>query len=180
MNSMILEPHWEDGMRYRILGIALLMILAAPAAMAGIDVDYDESADFGKYRTYAWAEGTPAPLPATEKMIVAAIERELQAQGLRPAAGADADLYVISVTFADTTGGVTGGYYYSHSYHVGVVTSDVRVVTTGTLMIDLVDARENRIVWRAMAREIVKENRAKLGKKIDKVVGKMFRKYPGR
>jgi hypothetical protein len=165
-------------MRMRLLVITLILLLTSPAVVAGLEVDYDPSIDFSKYRTYAWQKGTAASAPKTQEMIVNTIERELQAKGLRPAFGAEADLYVVSVAFPDITGGLVGGYDYSPTYDVGIIRVDVRAAIVGTLMVDLVDAQDETVIWRAMATEAIKSNRKNLEKKINKMVIKMFNKYP--
>ena len=48
----------------------------------------------------------------------------------------------------------------------------------GSLVVDLVDAKTNELVWRAVASSTIPPDRKKLEKKIQKVVAKMFASYP--
>ena len=63
--------------------------------MAGVSVDYDRSADFPRFKTFAFKEGTPADNPFVQERIEAAIRRELEAKGLSMIDG-DADLNVVT------------------------------------------------------------------------------------
>ena len=58
----------------------------------------------------------------------------------------------------------------------GGITVDSHVA--GTLVLDLVDARENRIVWRAIATATVSGNPKKARGRIPSVVRKMFADFP--
>lgn len=60
-----------------------------------------------------------------------------------------------------------------------MITSDIRLQTTGTLAVDLVDGDSNSLLWRGVAKEVMADpNLEKIRKKIDKVTRKMFKDYP--
>ena len=67
-------------------------------------------------------------------------------------------------------GGWGGGY--------GTSTVNVREVPVGTLIVDLVDAGRNELVWRAVDSGFVSNNPDKNVKYVQKSVIKMFKKYP--
>jgi hypothetical protein len=51
----------------------------------------------------------------------------------------------------------------------------------GTLVIDLIDARTNRLLWRAWAQDAVKgmlENKDTMARQIDEAVTRMFEQFP--
>jgi hypothetical protein len=48
--------------------------------------DYDKTANFSAFKTYALRDGTKVGDPLVDKRIVAAIEAEMAAKGLTPAA----------------------------------------------------------------------------------------------
>src|SRR5258705_4874905 len=57
-------------------------LLAGPAAFAqDVNTDFDRSANFASYRTYAWTPGTPSPNPLGEQRIHAAVDQQLAAKG---------------------------------------------------------------------------------------------------
>ena len=162
----------------RILSV-LIVVSALSLAHAGIDVQHDPMARFAGFRTFAWKEGLPAPKPETEQWIIEAVEKHLVAKGLAKA-GPDEppDLYVATYAFGDIELRTTGDYFVSTTWTVGVMHVDQRLLTTGTLMVELLDAGTGVAVWRATARETIVQKPAKIRKKIDKVTDKMFRKFP--
>jgi hypothetical protein len=157
---------------------ALSLLLLLPAVQAGVEVKCEETVDFSKYETFMWKKGLPAARPEIQEWIVTAVRRELRARGLRQITEGEPDLYVATAAFAKNEGGVSGGYLYAQSWDVGVIIADVHQTTEGTLVVDVVDVESGKLVWRAIAREAIKDNPQKLERKIDKIVKKIFRRYP--
>jgi hypothetical protein len=60
----------------------------------------------------------------------------------------------------------------------GSSTTYVDRVVRGMLMVDVIDAKTKKLVWRATATDTITDNRQKNEKKIHKAVEKMFEKYP--
>ena len=163
-----------------VLSLAIMTLLVFPAG-AGVKVDHEAGVDFTSYRTYAWKPGTVAARPAVQEAIVRAIDRELKARGLRKVTDRRADIYVVTLAFGEMGASVRGMYVYAQQYDVGVITSDVVLTTTGTLLVDLIDGESDRPVWRGMATEVMGvPSQEKILKKIDKVTGKMFKSFPPR
>lgn len=74
------------------LGLVLLT-LAVGSAWAGVNVDWDKTANFGNYKTYAWNKGTPAKNSLWDQRIVDGVDQQLAAKGFRKVdAGASPDL----------------------------------------------------------------------------------------
>ena len=48
----------------------------------------------------------------------------------------------------------------------------------GTLVVDLFDMSDKRVVWRGVASETVSDNPEKNSKKVQKAVEKMFKQFP--
>ena len=156
-----------------------VLLLAASASAQDITTDYDHSVDFSRYRTFAWVEGKGQAEGFADKRIKQAVEQQLKAKGLRPAAtGAMPDLHIVY------RGGV--------SQHTSAAESDViynperfddhtatgRVSLEGKLVVDLVDAARKELVWRGTAVAEVSEDTSKNREKIEKAVAKMFKKFP--
>jgi len=83
------------------LAAALLGLLAAPASAAAVQTDYEAGLDLSPYATYAWkTDSIVAPGDAeVQAWIVAAVERELGARGLRRV-DASPDLWVVTYDLA--------------------------------------------------------------------------------
>ena len=81
----------------RIAGFTTALTLVTAVAY-GQDVSYnfDQQADFTKYRTYTWVQVKDAEQvdPLTAQQITAAFEKQLALKGLTKAAGDQADLAV--------------------------------------------------------------------------------------
>jgi hypothetical protein len=165
----------------RLAGSIVFFLVALAPVLAGVKVAREEATDFAAFHTYAWGAGTPAARPEIQDAIVAAVERELQAKGLRRVEE-DADLLVSTVAFARMDVVTSGGYVHLDTIMVGVITHNTALDAAGHLMVDLLDPATNKPVWRAIAEETIREqdvaNTAKIKKKVDKIVAKMFAQYP--
>lgn len=167
----------------------LLALLATPALLLAQKTshDFDPTANFSGFRTFAWREGTPAREPFLHQRIVSAIESQLAAKGLTRS-DTDPDLYVTyhaamevhkSVTgFAGGIGGGPLGWRWGGG--LDSINLNLNEIPVGTLVIDLADAAKQHLVWRGMG---VKELdfHAKPEKRdaaIVKAVGKILKNYP--
>lgn len=178
--------------RWTILALALLLNFGC--ASMRVHVDYDRSADLHGYRTYMWEESSETSLedsaPLMHRRIENAVDRQLAADGLEKVTS-DPDLYVTyhtdeSKEFSLNTTHFGYGYgpdWYWDPYWpwggAGVSSSHTTVhsYSRGTLIVDLWDAKEKRVVWRGSAQDIVPENPEKAGAKIDKAVSKMGERF---
>jgi hypothetical protein len=142
----------------RVAGCFFLALLAAPVA-ADVQIGHDAEHDFTAVRTYAWDAGTPAAKPEVQAWIVEAVDRELQAKGLRRVEG-QADVRVSTVAYAELDVFTRGNYVRLDRYDSwGVITSDVVDKSTGNLMVDLIDPATGEPVWRGVAREGLQANK---------------------
>jgi len=170
--------------RVRFLTLALSLAPSVPA-IAGVTVDHDSSADFTKYHSYTWREGTAAGNPLNQQRIVDAVNAALQAEGLT-SAESGGDLTVVTHVATDVELRITsdsfgyGGYRGWRGYGRGWGTtySTVDQVPVGTLIVDLVDGASRQLVWRGMASDTIPSNPDKVERLIQKRVEKMFRQYP--
>ena len=144
-----------------------------------ITVEFDQAADFSKYKTFAIRDGqlnsrNPAlNSELVKKKIEADITRDLTARGLEITTGRS-DLNVRyhfgSVRKAEIERYPAGWY--------GMGTRIVRVpYTEGTLVIDLRDPSTRSLVWRGIASE-EKSDGTKIEGKLDDMVRKAIDKYP--
>ena len=161
----------------RILVLALLS--GALAWAQKVTVEFDQAADFSKYKTFAIRDGqlnsrNPAlNSELVKKKIEADIARDLTARGLEMTTGRS-DLNVRyhfgSVRKAEIE-------RYPAGWR-GFGTRVVRVpYTEGTLVIDLRDPSTRSLVWRGIASE-EKSDGTKIEGKLDDMVRKSIEKYP--
>jgi uncharacterized protein DUF4136 len=173
----------------RRIALCLLLCLAAglTAAAAGVTVDYDKKADFSKFKTYAWKEGTPAGNPLNEERVHKAVDGQLAAKGLQKTEG-EADCYVYThvknkasqQVHMDSFG--YGGYYGWGGWGGGWGTTTVNVqnVIDGMLIVDIVDASTKELAWRGLGTKTLYPDTKpeKIEKVINKAVSQMFYGFP--
>jgi len=160
--------------------VPVLILLAATGAWAQkITVEFDQAADFAKYKTFAIRDGqlnsrNPAlNSELVKKRIEADIVRDLSARGLEMTTGR-ADL---NVRYRFGSARKAEIERYPAGWR-GFGTRVVRVpYTEGTLVIDLRDPSTRSLVWRGIASEEKSEG-AKIEGKLDDRVRKAIAKYP--
>jgi hypothetical protein len=178
-------------MRVWLICVVLFSLLAVGCSSISTSYDYDPSADFTAYRTYAWikqptnisgnARQAQAQDPLVRKRIMNSVDKVLAEKGLRMAD--DYQLLVVFHTGVQDKVQVTDWGYgygpYRGWYGGGGV--DVYQYQQGTLIIDFVDAESKQLVWRGTAQGVLSQSQPdpeQQQKKIDNVVGKMLKNYP--
>ena len=161
----------------RILLLTLFTALTAYAQK--VTVEFDQNADFSKYKTFAIRDGLlNSKNPAlnselVKKRIDDDIVRYLTAKGLTLVTGkSDLNLrYRLGSARRVEREAYPAGWR-------GWGTRVVRVpYTEGTLVIDLRDPSTRSLVWRAIASE-EKSDATKIEGKLDDMVKKSIEKYP--
>jgi hypothetical protein len=170
----------EESGSVRIATRALAVVLtlsSALASLAGIEVESSDGSEALRYKSFAFVEGTPARRLAAQDRILAAVERELKARNLIRVFG-EADAYVVTHVLVDRHSLADLDQKDYFEYWSGIYSVDAFDLRAGTLVVDIVDAAENRTVWRGVASAPVKGSAEKNLKMIDKIVEKLFREFP--
>lgn len=159
--------------------IFLIGFLAVCAYGQKVTVEFDQGADFTRYRTFAVRDGqlnsrNPAlNSELVKKRIETEIIRDLSARGLTLSTGRS-DL---NVRYRLGSARKSELEAYPAGWR-GLGTAIVRVpYTEGTLVIDLRDTATRSLVWRAIARQDDNDP-TKIEGKLDAMVRKSFAKYP--
>jgi len=149
--------------------------------------DYDKTATFADYKTYALKEGTPVGNELIDQRIITAIETQLAAKGLKKTE-ASPDVFVAYHLAFDKQKDISawstgsGPYGWGYGGGWGMTTTDVRVyeILVGTMVIDMAEAKGNRMVWRGVGtKEVDTEAKPeKRDKKINEAVTKILKNYP--
>ncbi len=162
-----------------------LVVLVSACGGAKVVIDYDNSADFSQFKTFAYQEGSPVTdNPLVDQRIVAAIERHLTQEGLQKI-DSNADLHV---TYHAATGQQSEYYTTGYGYGVGpgwrwgggMASTTTREVsyTVGTLVVDIWDVSDKQLVFRGSASGTVSEDPSKSTENINKVMAQIFENYP--
>jgi len=175
---------------------ASVLLLAACATGPRITSDVDPSANFAQYRTFAFY--SPLAIEGqgyatlTSGRTKDAARRQLESRGYvydekSPDLWVNLNAYMQEKTDVVTIPEVDYDYYYSYRARRYVSVpywrdrTDVYKYTEGTLNVDLVDAKQNRLVWTGVA--VGRVGRAKpeeRGARIDAAVADIFLRYPYR
>jgi Domain of unknown function (DUF4136) len=158
-----------------------LAMLGAVALAQDVTYDYDRAANFRGYRSYAWIRGTDIGDELNHKRIVQAVEAQLASKGLtRADANGEPDLFVAYHAAFDrnlqiNTLGAGPGFRFG-----GSGTARVEEIVTGTLAVDIIDAKTRSIVWRGMAAKELEPDAKpeKREKNINRAAEKLFKNYP--
>jgi hypothetical protein len=172
----------EEGGSVRIAIRALAVVLTLSATVVSLaDIKVETRAGSGiiRYKSFAFAEGTPARRFDAQDRILAAVERELEARDFIRVFG-EADAYVVTHVLVDRHSLADLDKENYFEYWSGIDSVDAFDLRAGTLVVDIVDAAETRTLWRGVASAPVKGSAEKNLKMIDKIVKKLFREFPTR
>ena len=185
----------------RIWGPTLCLAMASFCAQActTIDVktDFDPSADFTRFHTFAFAGLTDITKTGlldnslTRKRIETSISRELTKKGVREVNMDERpDLLVhywlgtkdkqrVQGTTSGPSGGYYGGYYGGgYGWGAGYTTVTTYDYTEGTLVVDLVEPVKKELQWRATMVAILADTAQENTELGNKAIIKAFENYP--
>ena len=164
--------------------LAIVCTLAALAACSTsppvtVNTDYDHTATFGKYHTYAIDTASIGLSPTGAAALQSALQSSLAARGLKEG-GRNADLYIVPRVFTRQQLNVMpgGGYsvypsMYGHYGRGWSMNAQVQQYTEGSLVIDFVDSKTHKIVFRGLGQAAVgstERNAAAIQEAVNKIV----------
>jgi hypothetical protein len=162
-------------------------------ATVTVTTDYDHAAHFANYKTYALTPPHHSSImsPTSEAALRDALRSALASRGLTEVAGRKADLDIVRHVFVQekvsaqqwSDWGYRGSWPYSFgSYGMwpGAPSSytDISIYGEGTLILDFVDARTKKLVFRGVGKAVVggpESNAAKIREAVAQIVAA----YPG-
>jgi hypothetical protein len=168
-----------------IISLALIAMLAPPAGEQRVDVSFDPSVDFSRFRNYTLLESkNPSKMKVCHQTILDTIQVSLAMRGLLPVyEGEPPDLLIVYNAGIKEEVSIQGyEYRYGSAWQGNVSTNSSGLVPLieqpETLIVDLVDAKNNRLVWRGIATNTLVEDYSKAEKKAETATRKMFTRYP--
>jgi len=177
----------------------LFVVFVAPSVALGqkINVDWEPGANFLLYRTYAWGEcGDPGELRLWQPRIMQDIESQLAARGFRKAPPGQQPDVIISyrsdveerASFVEYDYGYGPGWglgpalgwgpSWGWDWNGGPVTVEPVVEQKFELTVEIVDARQNQLLWRGDATDNLSHKPEKTARRLRRAVEKLFRNYP--
>jgi hypothetical protein len=175
--------------RFRLFAVAMCAAAATGCATMNVSSHVQSGIDFSQYRTYDWgpADALPTGDPRLDKdpffqdHMMGAVEKQMAARGFARATSERPDLlihYHANITQRLDVSGVDRerGYCYDDDCNIKVLNYEA-----GTLVLDIVDTRTNRMIWRGWAQDSVEDvlnNRERMARKINEAVARMFARLP--
>lgn len=170
----------------RIFVIALVGLAASSAMGQKVRFNFDESADFTKFKTYKWVtiEGVVQAEGLTKEQIEAAFDSELSKKGLTKMDNDTADLSV-AYQFAIHSERKLSSFASDVEYRVGLplggtMVGEDSIINNGELALDMYATSKRIRVWRGVATKTVdldaKPNARQ--KHLTKAVRKLLEHYP--
>lgn len=153
-----------------------------------VTVDYDPDFDFQTSKSFAIAhynkEGEDTLF---NDRLIRALEADLGSKGYTKTAKEEADLIVTFHTDVENKISIDTDYqmigYAGYGYAGGMVaTTRTHNYKKGTLIIDLLNPKNEKIVWRGMATDILKEHKTPQERTqyINKVVKETMASFPSK
>lgn len=182
-------PRGKHVLKRAILPLVIGALLVSSASAQKVKVEYDKSVDFSKYKTYAWMERGAETRPLLHALLTAAIEEHLASRGLTKTEK-DPGLLLNYVGAVDpSTAFATVPVYPSYGgappasgstpWTGGSSAGALAYVPEGTIIIDLLDANEKRLIWRGRSKtKLDPERKSESLERLDKMVEKITSHYP--
>jgi len=177
----------------RCIFSCLIACALSACSTVTVTTDYDHSVSFAKFRTYSLSPAAQGQTlsPSSEAALRDSLRTELGARGIREVSRGRADLAVVRHAFHQEKVAVQhytdwgygyGGRPYRYGYYsmwAGAprTYTDVTQYTEGTLVLDFVDTRTNKLVFRGTAQAVV-EGPESNARKIQEAVAKIVAKLP--
>jgi Domain of unknown function (DUF4136) len=181
----------------RIFALGALLCAVLPISAHKIRVDFNPAAHFSSYKTYSWVypagiAGSSEALFPNELMrerITGFIDEALAARGFKRVTKAGDLLisYRVDVTEQPvylTDYGAAGfgcGWDWDcgwSGWGGGWATTTVQTIYYGTLVVDMVDARANELVFQGTSTQEISSKPEKNTRKLAKAVSEVFERYP--
>jgi len=157
-------------------------IAAVPAIAQSVNVDYRNPAELVGYRTYS-IQKLHATDVLVEPRLLAAIERDLDRKGWHEVPH-NGNVVVTAVLASNDDQQEYANFYEKLSnlqWNVAAPGEDPESVAQspgGTLVVDMYDTHNNKLIWRSTATDFLTNSTPKNELKVDNVVNRMFDRLP--
>lgn len=173
--------------------VALSLVLFSCADK--VETDYDRNVDFSQFRTYSWGQ-VKTDNPLNGDRIRSAIDKQLQAKGwqLTPSGG-DITVFftdrVQNQQYLETTynnfgpgwghGWGWGGWGHHGAFTgFGTSTTTVRNSQFGSLVIDLFQTSDKKLVWRGVISGTLSDKAEHNVQDLNNGIDRAFRNFPSK
>jgi len=157
--------------------VVFLLFVCTACSTLSVNTDFNPAYDFTKMKSYAWLENGSVPSKDARinndlvvDRIRAAVEKNLAAKGYIKTEAASADFMVSWLGAIDKKLQVEtiqhfyspygyGALYRDPYWNGGVRTSTTREYEVGTLVVDILDPKEYKLIWRSTGKDRLKSKK---------------------
>jgi hypothetical protein len=170
----------------------LLVVALLACSTVRVSSDYDPETDFGAYRRYAWLPRTPEATghprldsPMVQDRVRRGIDRSLAEKGYG-LGGEQADFFVTYHLAVDRKLDIRSterSLYGRYGYRISIPETTVQEYDEGSLIVDVVDAKHKRVVWRGVGSRRLRgasgvEDPVRLQERVYEVVDEVLADFP--
>jgi hypothetical protein len=163
-----------------------LALCALTACGVITQTSYDENVDFGKYKTFCWLKGceftVTGPHYLSDNAIRAGVKRsimtEMEKRGIQYN-DANPDLLVdFHITLREETSYIYHRKEDEPFYYSPLPETEKITYLDGTIIIDLADRNEGRMVWRSVAKGYMDAHPELTEKNLHRGIRKALKSFP--
>lgn len=165
--------------------LVLLVGFMTSCSSVRVASDYDQTANFSKYKTFAFFKPgiDKAEISDLDKRrILRAIENEMISKGFTKSEEPDLLVSIFTKTKENINiyqNNMFGYYGWGwNPWYWGAGGNTVNTTSEGTLYLDLIDAENKQLVWQGMGTAALAREVDKKQERIDEIVNKILEKYP--
>ena len=163
--------------------VVMTLICTVSVFAQDVNIDYDRDADFNKYQTYSWTRVQTDDVLWVGH-IKDAVNSVLAAKGWKEVeTGGDVAIIAMEMTkdhktlntYYDT---FEGGWGWRWGGGFGDATTTEDTYKVGTLVIDMFDSKDKKLIWRGSSSEALSSKSDTNIKNLDRGVQKMYAHFP--
>jgi hypothetical protein len=177
------------GLQVLIAGLAASMAVVSCATTMRVSSHVERGIDFSPYRSFIWGPVDALPTgdprldndPFFKDHVQGAVEKQLAARGIELTTSGTPDLlihYHANIRNRIAIDRIAHSYDYCSGANCPPETITYE---EGTLVLDFIDARTNRLIWRGWAQNSLGDtlhNRDTMARRIDQAVTEMLKRLP--
>lgn len=164
-----------------LLGISFLS--GAVSLNAQVKTDYDHSANFQSYKTYSWLKVQTGD-SLWDSRLQQDVDAQLAEKGWSKVdSGGDVAVSAFRRTKNEETlqtfyDGFGGGWRWRGFGGMGMSTTNTVTTRVGNVVVDIFDAKSQKLLWRGTDSDDLSSNADKNIKKLENDVRNMFKHFP--
>ena len=172
-----------------LLGFSFALSSCGPSLK--VTSDYDQNANFSQYKTFSVVQmdqQNQSISQLNQNRIINAVKAEMTKKGFQESANPDLIINIVTIlkdkqsVTANTNyygyGGAYRPYAWGGGMASGYTTYDVQNYKDGSLIIELVDAKQKQLVWEGIGNKEIDKPASDPDKAISEAVAAIMANYP--